>query len=337
MEAPLLDAPVSSTTPVVPAYDRTVSRALVHRWALSEVFLTDSIATGEGTFTAAAQLPLSHGYFRDHVPGRDFHDPLLVLESCRQAVTYGSHLHEEVPRDTTFMVTSWTLDITEPEALRCGERPGELRMEAQVTHRGRRGGRLRRLAFAMDLTLDGRTLGRLTMDTNCTPTDQYHALRRMQRGTTVPTAFTLPADPDGAPVTPTRVRRLDPSNSVLDAVHQEPGTLTARLSPRTYRNRSMYDHPYDHVPAMVFSEAARQCALLLAAEDTSTTEDSSPSTPEAESGRVLRLHGRFLKFAELDEPVRLTAAGEEDGSRQAFRLSAVQQDETVAEVRVALG
>ncbi|MDI3420597.1 AfsA-related hotdog domain-containing protein [Streptomyces luteolus] len=326
MEASVLDAPRSPTTP---AYDRTVSRALVHRWALSEVFLTDSVATGEGTFTAAAQLPLSHGYFRDHAAGRSFHDPLLVLESCRQAVTYASHLHEEVPQDTTFMVTSWTLDITEPEALRCGERPGELRMDAEVTQRGRRGGRLRRLAFAMDLTLDGRTLGRLTMDTNCTPTDQYHALRHMQRGTTVPTAFTLPAEPAGVPVDPARVRRLDPANTVLDAVQLDPGTLTARLSPRTHRNRSMYDHPYDHVPAMVFSEAARQCALLLGVEDT--------VTPQTDAGRVLRLHGRFLKFAELDDAVCLTAAREGDGGQETFRMSAVQQDETVAEVRVALG
>ncbi|KOY53984.1 AfsA-related hotdog domain-containing protein [Streptomyces sp. XY332] len=326
MEASVLDAPRSPTTP---AYDRTVSRSLVHRWALSEVFLTDSVATGEGLFTAAAQLPLSHQYFRDHVPGRSFHDPLLVLESCRQAVTYASHLYEAVPRDTTFMVTSWTLDITEPEALRCGERPGELRMDAEVTQRARRGGRLRRLAFAMDLTLDGRALGRLTMDINCTPTDQYHALRRMQRGTTVPTAFTLPAEPDGAPVDPARVHRLDPANAVLDAVHVDPAALAARLSPRTYRNRSMYDHPYDHVPAMVFSEAARQCALLLGPEDTAAAE--------ADTARVLRLHGRFLKFAELDDEVRLTAVREEDGGPGAFRMSAVQQDETVAEVRVALG
>lgn len=326
MEASVLDTPRS---PVIPAYDRTVSRALVHRWALSEVFLTDSVATGEGTFTAAAQLPLSHGYFRDHVPGRSFHDPLLVLESCRQAVTYASHLHEEVPHDTTFMVTSWTLDITDPKALRCGERPGELRMDAEVTQRSRRGGRLRRLAFAMDLTLDGRTLGRLTMDTNCTPTDQYHALRRMQRGTTVPTAFTLPAEPAGAPVDPARVRRLDPVNTVLDAVQLESGILTARLSPRTHRNRSMYDHPYDHVPAMVFSEAARQCALLLGPPDT--------ATPETDGGRVLQLHGRFLKFAELDDSVHLTAAREEGDGHRAYRMSAVQQGETVAEVLVALG
>ncbi|MGW0752651.1 AfsA-related hotdog domain-containing protein [Streptomyces sp. NPDC002587] len=326
MEASVLDAPRSPTTP---AYDQTVSRSLVHRWALSEVFLTDSVATGEGVFTAAAQLPLSHAYFRDHVPGRGFHDPLLVLESCRQAVTHASHLFEGVPRDTTFMVTSWTLDITEPEALRCGERPGELRMDAQVTQRVRRGGRLRRLVFAMDLMLDGRTLGRLTMDTNCTPTDQYHALRRMQRGTTVPTAFAVPAEPTGAPVDPARVRRLDPANTVLDAVRVEQATLRARLSPRTYRNRSMYDHPYDHVPAMVFSEAARQCALLLGPQDT--------ARPDPDAARVLRLHGRFLKFAELDEQVHLTATRGEDGGRVALRMSAVQQDETVAVVDVALG
>ncbi|ARX84614.1 MULTISPECIES: AfsA-related hotdog domain-containing protein [Streptomyces] len=328
METQVLEAP-----PEAPGYDRTVSRALVHRWALSEVFLTDSVSVGDGLFVAGAQLPLTHGYFRDHIPGRRHHDPLLVLESCRQAVTYASHVHEGVPADTTFMVTSWTLDIADPAALKCGERPGELRMDGEVTDRRRRGGRLRGLAFAMDLTLDGRPLGRLTMDTNCTPTDQYHALRRMQRGTAVPTAFDLPADPAGEPVEPALVCRLDSANAVLDAVRRQGAALTARLSPRTYRNRSMYDHPYDHVPAMVFSEAARQCGLLLGADASAVTG----SPPDSGPRRVLRLHGSFVKFAELDAEVLLSAAPEDGAGPGAFRMAAVQGDETVAEVRVTLG
>ncbi|MCC2274820.1 AfsA-related hotdog domain-containing protein [Streptomyces morookaense] len=320
-----LQAFVSELDPGL-SYDRTVSRSLVHRWALSEVFLTDSAAVGDGLFTAAAQLPLSHGYFRDHVRGREFHDPLLVLESCRQAVTYAAHVHEGVPRDTTFMVTSWTLDITVPEALRCGERPGQLHMDAEITDRRRRGGRLRQLVFAMDLALDGRLLGRLTMDVSCTPTDQYHALRRMQRNAEVPTAFGLPADPVGTPVDPALVRRLDQENTVLDAVSRDEGFVAARLSPRTFRNRSMYDHPYDHVPAMVFSEAARQCGLLLCANGT-----------DVRTARLLRVHGTFRKFAELDAEVELTAVPDACGGPGSFRMAATQQDDTVAEVLVTLG
>ncbi|MBB5119739.1 hypothetical protein AF335_12420 [Streptomyces eurocidicus] len=316
----------------VPAFERTVPRGMVHRWALSEVFLTDSVAGADARFTAAAQLPLSHGYFRDHPgPGRDFHDALLVLESCRQAVTYAAHAHEDVPLSTTFMVTSWSLDVPDPAALACGERPGELIAEGRVTDRQRRGGRLRRLVFAMDLRLDGKALGHLTMDVSCTPTDQYHALRRMQRGSAAPTAFTLPAGPAGEPAAPASVGRLDPGNVVLDAVRgTADGTLEAVLSPRTFRNRSMYDHPYDHVPAMVFSEAARQCAALLGSGG-GADGGSGP-------GRVLRLDAEFAKFAELDEPVRLTAAREPAAAGPAaYRLTATQREDTVARLTITIG
>lgn len=311
-------------TTVAPAltYEQTVPRGLVHRWSLSEVFLTGYHETDGVSFACAAQLPLSHAYFRDQPDLAAWHDPLNVLEACRQAVTYAAHINQGVPRETTFMVTDWTLDIADADAMACGERPGELRIDGTVTNRRERGGNVRSLGFAMDLVLDGRPLGHLTMDTGCTPTEQYHLLRQMQRGTDVPTAFTLPAEPVGEPVRPADVGRVTPANAVLDDVRVAAGTLAAALSPRTFANRSMYDHPYDHVPAMVFSEAARQCALLLSANG---------SWPQ----RVLRLEGRFRKFAELDAPVALTARP--TGETRTFRMTAVQHDVTVAEIDLVLG
>jgi hypothetical protein len=321
-----IDAPSTVT------YEQTVPRGLVHRWSLSEVFLTDSRAVDGNRFSAAAQLPLSHAYFRDHLGLRGFHDPLLALEACRQAVTCAAHLHHDVPQDTTFMVTTWSLEITDPAALACGERPGELSIAGAVIDRNRRGGRLSRLVFAMDMTLDGRMLGHVSMDVRCTPTDQYHNLRRMQRGAAVPTAFTLPADPVGEPVTPAAVGRLDSMNAVLDDARPGTDSLSAILSPRTLRNRSMYDHPYDHVPAMVFSEAARQCALLLA-------DNGADATAGLRVGgaRVLLLDGKFEKFAELDDLVRLTARPDADRSPGSYRMTAVQAEATVAELAITLG
>ncbi|MGX1670444.1 AfsA-related hotdog domain-containing protein [Streptomyces sp. NPDC055400] len=306
------------------SYDRTVSRALVHRWSLSEVFLTDHRNTDDRRFLAAAQLPLSHSYFRDHLGAEALHDPLLILEACRQSVTCAAHEHQGVPRSTTFMVTSWTLDIPDPAALRCGERPGELAIQGEVTDRRERAGRLRRVVFAMELALDGVFLGTLTMDVTCTPTDQYHALRHMQRGSEVPTAFTLSGDPTGVPAGADDLARIDPGNAVLDDVLLQDGSLTAVLSRRTYRNRSMYDHPYDHVPAMVFSEAARQCAQLL-------------TGPHTEGRRVLRLAGEFQKFAELDGEVLLAARAQDGDSGPSCLMAATQDGATVASVSLLLG
>lgn len=307
---------------ISPTYEQTVPRDLVHRWSLSEVFLTSYQGVDERRFTCAAQLPLTHAYFRDHPLDRDVHDPLNVLESCRQAVTCAAHLHQAVPRSTTFMVGSWSMEITDPAALTSDERPGELRIDGTVLDRYERGGHIRRLVFAMKMAIDGRALGELSMDVNATPTDQYHMLRRRQRGSAAPTAFTLPADPDGRPVLPAEVGRLDPRNVVLDQACRSAEALTAVLSPRTFRNRSMYDHPYDHVPAMVLSEAARQCALLLA-----------PTGP-SRGRRVLRLDGRFTTFAELDSPVKLTArAASETGD---VRMTAKQGEVSVAEIDLDL-
>ncbi|MEU3056096.1 AfsA-related hotdog domain-containing protein [Streptomyces griseus] len=306
------------------SYDRTVSRDLVHRWSLSEVFLTDHRNIDDRFFRAAAQLPLSHSYYCDHLGGAALHDPLLILEACRQSVTCAAHEHQNVPRSTTFMVTAWDLEIADCHTLRRGERPGELGILGEVTAREERGGRLRRLAFAMEIVLDGADLGTLTMDVTSTPTDQYHALRRMQRGSEVPTAFTLGGEPVGVPAPAADTARLDPRNAVLDDLVVRDGVLSAHLSPRTYRNRSMYDHPYDHVPAMVFSEAARQCAQILTGRDT--------------EGRLIRsLSGDFRKFAELDDTVRLTARLEDTGDGPACRMDAEQNGAAVASVLIRLG
>ncbi|WP_158883272.1 AfsA-related hotdog domain-containing protein [Amycolatopsis anabasis] len=311
-------------TAVIPdlAYDQTVPRDLLHRWSLSEVFLTGYARVDEERFACAAQLPLSHGYFRDHVAAAAWHDPLNVLEAGRQAMTYAAHVHQGAPRATAFMVRSWRLEITDRAALACGERPGELRVEGAVPQRRVRGGHLRRLLFELDLVLDGRALGHLSMDIGCTPAEQYLVLRRMQRGAEIATAFALPAGPAGTPVHPSAVDKHDPRNVVLDGARIEEGALGAVLSPRTFRNRSMYDHPYDHVPAMVLSEAARQCAFLLSGKDP--------------GGRVvLRLDGRFDRFAEVDAPVELTTTTlPEPGS---FRMAAAQGGAVVASIDLALG
>ncbi|PRX92573.1 AfsA-related hotdog domain-containing protein [Allonocardiopsis opalescens] len=308
-------------------YDRTVSRSTVHRWSLSEVFLTDLRGVDETRFVAAAQLPPSHAYYGDHIyqADREHYDVLLVLESCRQAVTHATHTHLGAPAATTFMVTSWWIEVDGPGALLRGERAGRLRVDGEVVQSQTRGGRLRRAVFAMGMSVDGVPLGRLGMDVRCSPTDQYHQLRAMQRGGSVPTAFTLPAEPAGEPLPAAKVGRRDPVNAVLDAVVRTGDRLEAVLSPRSFRNRSMYDHPYDHVPAMVFSEAARQCALLLS--------DGTAAAPH----RVTGLHGDFRKFAELDRPVLLSAAAVPEAEEPAWRMTAVQNGTEVAEVTVALG
>nr|MDT0665959.1 hypothetical protein [Micromonospora sp. DSM 115978] len=56
--APLLDQDVHGLT-----YQRTVDRSLVHRRALTEVFLTDTRALAADRYVTGAQLPALHAYY----------------------------------------------------------------------------------------------------------------------------------------------------------------------------------------------------------------------------------------------------------------------------------
>ena len=71
----------------------TLDRTLVHRSAVSEVFVTDLRPVSDTEVVAAAQLPLNHGYFSDHARTPAVFDVLLVLEAGRQAAIAGTHSH----------------------------------------------------------------------------------------------------------------------------------------------------------------------------------------------------------------------------------------------------
>src|SRR5215469_12545433 len=118
---------------------RTVDRRLVHRTAVAEVFLTDMKPlaeyptdrppTGEYEFVAAAQLPLTHGYYNDHVQRRELFDPMVLLESCRQATIWGAH-DLGVPLETSLIVNSFDLKMDDLAACEVGRKPAQLRMES---------------------------------------------------------------------------------------------------------------------------------------------------------------------------------------------------------------
>src|SRR5262245_14025929 len=92
------------------SYERTVERSLVHRAAISEVFLTDLQAVHERRFLAAAQLPLTHGYYSDHLQPAPSFDPVLILEASRQAGIGGATLLG-LPKDIVMLVDNFCLRL----------------------------------------------------------------------------------------------------------------------------------------------------------------------------------------------------------------------------------
>src|SRR2546428_4079849 len=87
----------------------TVPRTLVHRVSASEVFVTDLRVTGFNTFEVAARWPGSHDFYGPTT--RYSHDPMLLIESMRQAGLMIAHVAFEVPGEFKFITHEKRFDI----------------------------------------------------------------------------------------------------------------------------------------------------------------------------------------------------------------------------------
>ena len=297
-----------------PTFARTIERGLVHRAAVSEVFVTDLYPVGEGGFVAGAQLPLAHSYFGDHLREPASFDFLLLLESARQACTAAGHLYLGVPRDTAFLVNDWSIHLDDLDALTPGSRPGELLLTGSGERREGRGGRLRGVAYEVDLRLAGRAVGRVRIDTSTSSADNYQKLRFLQRGSEPPLTEDLGTVVRSRAADAADVGRGSSLNVVLgEPVHTQ-DEVSAQVEPQP-GNRSLFDHSYDHIPAMVLAEAARQLAHLAGVPVTAS---------------VIECAARYLRFVELDSPVVATARP--DAQNLGFRVEFRQNGTTVAEI-----
>jgi 2-oxo-3-(phosphooxy)propyl 3-oxoalkanoate synthase len=289
--------PVDDLPPL--RFDRTVDRTLVHRAALAEVFLTDVQELDGSTYAAAAQLPRLHAYYTDHLLRPASHDPVLLLEACRQAALAGAHLYYGVPTSAKFILTHLSIELTPPSRHEDPTAPCPLSLLVKVVDRRVRDGVTTGLDHELRLAVRGVEIGRASLGLRFRMPADYAAMRLKQRGgARLLSSATLPADRTGAPVHPHLVGRASPDNVVLvDADAGQDGVVRARLAVPA-RHASMFDHPQDHLPGMVLAEAARQAACYAALEHRS--ESPVKVAPVA-------MHLTFQRFGELDTDAAVTA------------------------------
>jgi hypothetical protein len=303
----------------------TVDRRLVHRTALAEVFLTDARVSGRG-YVVAAQLPRRHSYYGDDVASGRRPDPLLLLECCRQAETLGAHRFHGVPLETKFVLSGWSLDVV-ADAIPLLDAPVHLTLEVDTANAVRRGGALQRQEYRFRLWWEGTPLAEAWMDVAYLPPALYGRLRERGRGAPPPLSGALPPENgDGVPAA--TVGRADQGNVVVSDLRYRQGGASAALRLLT-GHASMFDHPLDHVPGMVLTEAARQLALLTGATRT-----------PASTG-ITHLDARFHRHTELDAPVTLCADRAQTGNGQqaddpAVRVQVEQAGVITAELSVHL-
>jgi hypothetical protein len=278
-------------------YDRTVARQMVHRAAVSEVFVTDAVQVAEKQVRVAVQLPPSHAYFGDHAGGHV--DPLLLLEAARQAGIYGSHI-VAIPLSDTMLISGSTLVLTRPDLLRTATQP--LRLVVTDTFEARKPGakKSRSGHVTQRIELDGTPVATHRLDALVITHEQHAVVRSMVREGPAPTTAQMPDEPHPLAVEPTEVGRTHPANVVLAAAESSPDGHRALVAPR-FGNRALFDHVYDHLPGAVLTEAARQLALL------------ATGTPDAE---VLGISARFPRFAELDRPTVASTPAVRPGTRE---------------------
>ncbi|KUO12758.1 ScbA/BarX family gamma-butyrolactone biosynthesis protein [Streptomyces sp. DSM 15324] len=263
-----------------PSLTTTVPRQLVHRAALSETLLTGWRRTGEDRFSVSAQWPRSHGL---HVsPDWSAYDPLLVVETVRQAGTLIAHTEYGVPLDHQFVMQEFHVDAA-TEKLTVDLLPAEPELEllfADVQYRGRR---LAGARYTARVLREGEPVAAADVAFTVVAGSVYRRLR----GGRTPESVTAAPPPAG--LDPVAVDRALPADVVL-APADGPDRWQLRVNTA---HPVFFDHPLDHVPGMLLLEAARQVARLLG------IDGQSP----------ILYHASFHRYAELDEPVWIEAKG----------------------------
>ncbi|MDT8911888.1 ScbA/BarX family gamma-butyrolactone biosynthesis protein [Amycolatopsis sp. PS_44_ISF1] len=229
-------------------FQQTIPRSLVHRAAVSEVFVTDLNILGEDRFEVGAQWPGRHSFFGPCTPTA--HDPMLFAETCRQAGLLIAHRSYGVPFGHSFLSDRKTYAL-DPAGLGTTGRPVDVVLEVgahDVKYRGGSGGM--RLDF--DCYRGGRLVGTGSESGRWISSAVY---RRVRGEHFAATPFQAAVRPTVAPALVGR----DRSGDVLLARTAEPGVCALQFDPD---HPVLFDHAVDHVPGMVLLEAARQACLL---------------------------------------------------------------------------
>ncbi|GAB2762006.1 ScbA/BarX family gamma-butyrolactone biosynthesis protein [Amycolatopsis magusensis] len=228
-------------------FDRTIPRALVHRAAVSEVFLTDLCALDDTEFQVGAQWPRGHSFFSLLRP--DYHDPLLMAETIRQAGLLIAHSEFGVALDWKFIVHRQSFSLGS-DGLRLGARPADIVLAVTCHDLKRRGKRVAGGHLELNCYRDGERIGSGGAVWSAVSPSAYRRLRGERAG-----AVTEVEPLAG--VAPATVGR-DRARDVVLAPGDREWVLRVDQS-----HPVMFDHPVDHVPGMVTMEAARQAAKLV--------------------------------------------------------------------------
>lgn len=291
-------------------FQQTIPRSLVHRAAVSEVFVTDLNILGDDRFEVAAQWPRRHGFFGPRTSSS--HDPMLYAETCRQAGLLIAHRAYGVPFGDSILSNSQAYSV-DVEGLATVGRPVDVVLQVTAHDIQYRGKKLGGMRFDFECFRNGHRIGEMSHRWQCVSSAVY---RRLRGEHFAATPFQTRVRPTVAPALVGRERRED----VLVAATATPATWSLQFDPD---HPVLFDHAVDHVPGMVLLEGARQAALL--------TVGNPRALP-------VRMGFQYDKYVEFDSECLLFAEEcdvAEDGAR-VVRVTAQQDGVTVASGTLAM-
>ncbi|MGW1216643.1 ScbA/BarX family gamma-butyrolactone biosynthesis protein [Streptomyces sp. NPDC002499] len=286
----------------------TVPKELVHRVSVSEVLLTGWERRADDRFALTAQWPRGHSFFTS-IDG--CHDPLIAVETVRQAGILLAHAEYRIPQGHHFLVNDLGVAVR-PRHLRVEQTPASLDLDVRCVDVKERGGAVTGFRIEVDIHRDGSLAATGSGTLTSVAPRVYERLRAARGGDP---AQVLPLT---APVSPQTVGRMSPMDVVLSPAGGE-GTWQLRVDTR---HPALFDHAVDHVPGMLLLEAARQAAVATAGP----------------AGLPLEIAGEFLRYVELNAPCMIEAhpAGTRPDGTRTVLVSARQDTATVFRCTVTL-
>lgn len=268
-------------------FQKPVPLTLVRRYREQDVFVTNLRVLGDDTFEVSARWPAQHCFYG---PSRGYHDPLLLLETVREASLLTSHVAYQVPRKHKFITLDKRFDVDLAGMRTAGDEPVDVVITLKMHDIKRRGNTVGGMRTEAVCTRDGVRIGGATYQWRCVSSAVYNRIRGSY--------LTLDhaAVTDLSPVAPHLVDRTCDVDVMLAG---EPGGGSWDLRVDT-AHPVVYDHKVDHVPGYGLIEAARQAALLAI------------GCPDA---TVVAGDFSFFRFIEFDARCGVSAQhiGEADG------------------------
>ncbi|WP_054010941.1 ScbA/BarX family gamma-butyrolactone biosynthesis protein [Arthrobacter sp. ERGS1:01] len=263
------------------SFSTSMPRELVHRRAISEVFITDMADAGGSRVLVGAQWPRWHVFYGAGPAGVD---SALMAETLRQAVIVFAH-RRGVPLTHQFLMPHMAISLAAAEL--DPRSPAEIVLELDLLRFSGPPVNPTGLLMAARFLSAGKELGRGEASARILGAAAYDRYRA-QRPTESDAGSSVPLDP-------LQVGHESIRNVVL-AAGARPLSWALRVD---QAHPIFFDHPLDHVPGMLLVEAARQ-ALRVAS-----------GIPHAD---FASFNAEFRSLVELAHAVEVSASLEGNGT-----------------------